>query len=106
MSKVSIGLNMRSIQIIIVLVFSAFTFSSCNKEKEFDVDVNVAEPTEQMAVGNTLNVEVVNELDPICGMTTADHLKDTAEYKGKTYGFCNTMCKEEFLKDPEKHIHE
>lgn len=49
-----------------------------------------------------LNVKVVNEEDPICGMKTAEYLKDTANYKGKTYGFCNSMCKDEFKKDPEK----
>jgi YHS domain-containing protein len=40
----------------------------------------------------------VNEEDPICGMKTAKFLKDTAVYKGKTYGFCNKLCKEEFKK--------
>jgi len=39
-------------------------------------------------------------------MKTADHLSDTANYEGKTCGFCSTMCKDEFLKNPEKHIHE
>lgn len=45
-----------------------------------------------------LDVKVVNEEDPICGMKTAQFLKDTAVYKGKTYGFCNKLCKEEFKK--------
>ncbi|MEG0528979.1 MAG: YHS domain-containing protein [Bacilli bacterium] len=39
-------------------------------------------------------------------MKTADHLSSTATYKGKTYGFCSSMCKDEFLKNPEKYIHE
>jgi YHS domain-containing protein len=46
---------------------------------------------------------VVNEEDPICGMKTAKFLKDTAVYKGKTYGFCNKLCKEEFKKNPKKY---
>ena len=50
-----------------------------------------------------LNVKVVNEEDPICGMKTAQFLKDTAVYKGKTYGFCNKLCKEEFKKNPKKY---
>ena len=50
-----------------------------------------------------LNVKVVNEEDPICGMKTAKFLKDTAVYKGKTYGFCNKLCKEEFKKNPKKY---
>ena len=47
--------------------------------------------------------KVVNEEDPICGMKTAKFLKDTAVYKGKTYGFCNKLCKEEFKKNPKKY---
>ncbi len=43
----------------------------------------------------------MNEEDPICGMKTAQFLKDTAVYKGKTYGFCNKLCKEEFKKNPK-----
>ena len=50
-----------------------------------------------------LDVKVVNEEDPICGMITAQFLKDTAVYKGKTYGFCNKLCKEEFKKNPKKY---
>ena len=59
-----------------------------------------------MKATQKLDVAVVNEFDPICGMKTADHLSDTTTYNGKTYGFCSTMCKDEFLKNPEKHIHE
>lgn len=95
---------MKSIQLLGTVTFSLITLFSCSKEKEFDVETTVAQS--EMSSGKALEVEVVNELDPICGMTTADHLNDTATYKGKTYGFCNTLCKEEFLKDPEKHIHE
>ena len=95
---------MKSIQLLGTITFSIITLFSCSKEKEFDVEANVAQ--QEMNSEKALDVKVVNELDPICGMTTADHLNDTVTYQGKTYGFCNTLCKEEFLKDPEKHIHE
>jgi Uncharacterized conserved protein len=49
------------------------------------------------------NIKVVNAEDPICHMKTADHLKETAVYKGKTYGFCSAYCKDEFTKNPEKY---
>lgn len=44
--------------------------------------------------------------DPVCGMrvsrsTAADEL----EYKGKTYYFCASVCREAFEADPEKFIH-
>lgn len=49
-------------------------------------------------------IKVVNTLDPICQMKTAEFLKDTALYKGKTYGFCSDYCKKEFKKNPAKYV--
>lgn len=51
-----------------------------------------------------LDVKVVNEEDPICGMKTAQFLKDTLTYNKKLYGFCGTHCKEAFKKEPKKYI--
>ena len=51
-----------------------------------------------------LNVNVVNEEDPICGMKSAQFLKDTLTYNKKLYGFCGTHCKEAFKKEPKKYI--
>lgn len=51
-----------------------------------------------------LNVKVVNEEDPICGMKTAQYLKDTITYDKKVYGFCGTHCKEVFKKEPKKYV--
>ncbi|MFC4685402.1 YHS domain-containing protein [Epilithonimonas pallida] len=48
-------------------------------------------------------VKVVNADDPICQMKTAEFLKDTIVYKGKTYGFCSDHCKKEFRKSPAKY---
>ncbi len=45
--------------------------------------------------------------DQVCGMTIED--KDAAaisEYRGKTYYFCSSQCKDKFEKDPEKYITE
>jgi YHS domain-containing protein len=52
------------------------------------------------------DVKVVNELDPVCKMTTSEHLKDTLMYEGKLYGFCSSNCKEEFKEDPKKFMKE
>lgn len=44
-------------------------------------------------------------VDPVCGMTVAKATaKATYDYKGTTYYFCNTGCKEAFAKDPEKYL--
>ena len=51
-----------------------------------------------------INVKVVNEEDPICGMNTAQFLKDTLHYEKKLYGFCSTHCKETFKKEPKKYL--
>ena len=85
----------------------SLTIFSCTKEQPKQDNFEVKHVShEEMKAANKIDVAVVNEVDPICGMKTADHLSDTANYKGKTYGFCSTMCKDEFLKNPEKHIHE
>jgi len=44
-------------------------------------------------------------IDPVCGMTVKKaEAKATFDYKGTTYYFCNTGCKESFAKDPEKYL--
>lgn len=49
-------------------------------------------------------VKFANSVDPICNMKTTPSMKDTVMYKGKTYGFCSTYCKQEFKKDPKKYV--
>ena len=98
---------MKKIKNIFALTILAIAFTSCNKEQAKQEEFEVQHVShEEMKAVKKLDVAVVNEIDPICGMKTADHLSDTANYEGKTYGFCSTMCKEEFLKNPESHIHE
>ncbi len=44
-------------------------------------------------------------VDPVCGMTVVKaNAKATYDYKGTTYYFCSTGCKESFVKDPEKYL--
>ncbi|CAM3293170.1 YHS domain-containing protein [Empedobacter stercoris] len=98
---------MKNLKNIFTLTILAIAFTSCNKEQAKQEEFEVQHVShEEMKAVKKLDVAVVNEIDPICGMKTADHLSDTANYEGKTYGFCSTMCKEEFLKNPESHIHE
>ncbi len=85
----------------VILVAAIFALVSCKKE---NMEIKKVDHQKMSAtkVGK-LNVVVVNELDPICDMTTAEHLSDTANFKGKTYGFCSSYCKDEFKKNPEKY---
>ena len=42
---------------------------------------------------------------PVCGMKVDKATaKATYDYKGKTYYFCCSGCKEKFVKDPEKYL--
>jgi Cu+-exporting ATPase len=44
-------------------------------------------------------------IDPVCKMTVEeDKAAATAEYKGKTYYFCNVNCKKDFEEDPEASL--
>ena len=44
-------------------------------------------------------------VDPVCGMTVVKaSAKATFDYKGATYYFCSTGCKEAFAKEPEKYL--
>lgn len=43
--------------------------------------------------------------DPVCGMEVDEKsAAGTSEYKGKTYYFCATGCRQAFDKDPEKYL--
>jgi YHS domain-containing protein len=44
-------------------------------------------------------------VDPVCGMTVVKaNAKASFDYKGTTYYFCSTGCKEAFAKEPEKYL--
>jgi len=86
---------------ILILTILIFTIVSCEKKEEIKVH-QVDE--EQMQAVNKLDVKVVNANDPVCGMSTAEFLSDTIQYKGEIYGFCSESCKNEFAKNPDKFL--
>jgi YHS domain-containing protein len=46
-----------------------------------------------------------NKVDPVCGMDLIlSTTVETAEFEGKTYGFCSKACKNLFVGDPKKYI--
>ncbi len=58
------------------------------------------EPTPEP--GDTASQE---EIDPVCGMLVAPGSEaGSSTYEGKTYLFCNPVCKEEFDADPERYL--
>ena len=85
----------------ILVTMSFLVLTACENKQNQEIEVKHAH---DMPIGKKIEVEVVNEIDPICGMNTAEYLSDTAEYKGETYGFCSTSCKDKFLAEPEKYV--
>lgn len=43
-------------------------------------------------------------IDPVCQMSVATHVADTAQYVGKRYGFCSKICKERFHQHPTAYV--
>ena len=50
------------------------------------------------------NLKFDNTKDLYCGMPLTAGVGDTANYKGKLYGFCSKECKEEFEKNPAAYL--
>jgi len=75
-----------------------FALVSCEKK---NLEVKHAS---EMESGLQISAKVVNEEDPVCQMKTAEHLSDTLTYKGQVYGFCSSMCKDEFKKTPDSYL--
>lgn len=45
----------------------------------------------------------MNATDPVCGMSVESTTAAAQEvYRGKTYFFCSTHCRDEFKKAPQK----
>ncbi|TXF78987.1 YHS domain-containing protein [Chryseobacterium sp.] len=83
----------------ILIITALLTISTTSCAQETPKVKHVKKKTET----NLKGVKVVNTEDPVCHMKTAEFLKDTAVYKGKTYGFCSAHCKSEFKKNPQKY---
>jgi YHS domain-containing protein len=58
----------------------------------------VVNPTDEPVLVLTSNI------DPVCHMTVAAGYADTARFKNELYGFCSHMCRESFVKNPERFL--
>jgi YHS domain-containing protein len=57
-----------------------------------------------LAVGVVAQQKSDTAVDPVCGMTVAKAKAAASfDYKGTTYYFCSTGCRDTFAKDPEKY---
>lgn len=84
-------------------LFCLVTLMSCHKK---ETSIAVKESESLIDPKNPLNkLKYDNKIDFYCKMDITKYgVSDTAYYKGKLYGFCAKMCKDEFKKNPEKYI--
>lgn len=62
-------------------------------------------PTDELLVATTQPAPSGQAVDPVCKMLVAAHDPTLhTEFNGKTYYFCSTTCRDQFLKDPAKFI--
>ncbi|MFC0777018.1 YHS domain-containing protein [Flavobacterium sp. HJSW_4] len=94
----------------ILLIFSIITLLSCNKEvkKAHPHDHPHSMESENMYKDpkNPLNkLAYASKLDFTCNMDVSKYgVSDTVTYKGKLYGFCSTVCKDDFMKKPDEYL--
>ena len=80
---------------------ASLALSSCNNKTAENKPV---EQKEQKGINIKVS-QLASKIDYSCKMELEDgSIADTASYQGKTYGFCSTECKTEFMKDPESHL--
>ncbi len=102
---------MKKAMLFVSVVIASGIFVGCEAKQEEKKAANpeaAAEKKMDMPVTKEEDkfskIEFANSRDFICNMPVSAGVNDTAQYKGKVYGFCATECKEEFLKDPESHL--
>lgn len=83
--------------LLIVLAFG------CNKK---ETKVEVHETKSLIDPKNPLNkLKYANKIDFYCKMDITKYgVSDTVTYKGNLYGFCSSMCKQEFMMKPEEYL--
>lgn len=88
--------------ITLVFVLFAFTFQAVSAQNETK-PVKEKAKTEKTTVKKTDAKKIWNAVCPVMG-EKVNPKAPTAEYKGKTIGFCCAGCDEKFKKDPEKYM--
>ncbi|WP_456312080.1 YHS domain-containing protein [Pseudomonas shirazensis] len=93
-----------------LLIALIATVISCNKkeEKKHPHDHPHAMETEEVYKDpkNPLNkLTYASKIDFSCQMDISKYgVSDTVTYKGKLYGFCSSVCKEDFMTKPDEYL--
>lgn len=102
---------------ILAAGLAIFVGAGCTPSQEASTATNEAPKTSETAPASTPGVVTAYEVGSkkkgdmaICvmcnkkeGTTAEEEVKETLDYKGKTYAFCNEAEKAEFISSPEKY---
>ena len=78
-----------------------------NETGKYNVSLTVknVKGTNEITKYNYITADSSTAIDPVCKMKVDKATaKFTSEYKGTTYYFCSTSCKEKFDENPEKYV--
>lgn len=99
---------------LIAMAVILASMTACKEKTETNKPVQkavqkVAQPTADgkylAGDGPYKGVALDSPKDFYCGMDITKYgPSDTLHYHGKVYGFCATVCKDEFKKEPEKYL--
>lgn len=83
---------------------------SCNKKETkahpHDHPHTMESETMSKDLKNPLNkLTYASKMDFTCNMDLSKYgVSDTVTYKGKLYGFCSSVCKDDFMKKPDEYL--
>lgn len=90
---------------LIIIIFATILASCSNNEQKTAIENKAPETNTTMEAHDHFKPEmVVNKVDFACGMPVSAGISDTAQFEGKSYGFCSSECKAEFQKEPAKYL--
>lgn len=85
-------------------------FSGGSEHNTDNEIVNIMRQMYDMGMESLINptaqpvIVLTTDIDPVCHMSVAAGYADTVRYKNHVYGFCSHMCKESFVKEPERFL--
>ncbi len=94
----------KKLGLVIVVLSVLFVVAGIAMAQEEAKTETTAPVVTEAAPAAEVPVSAGNKICPVTGENIKELGKDTVEYKGKVYNLCCPMCKEEFLKDPDKYI--
>ncbi|MEL1244024.1 YHS domain-containing protein [Flavobacterium sp. DGU11] len=97
------------VPILAMLLAAACTQKPKTEENEINAPGSTPQPDAEGKYASTegpyKGVALESPKDFYCGMDIVKYgPSDTLHYHGKVYGFCASVCKEEFKKEPEKYL--